>query len=188
MARPREFDIDDALEDALDVFWRYGYGETKLPDLLKGMKLSRGSFYKAFKDKKSLFLMVLSKYDTQEVSRAVDFIEQSSDSPKKQILKVFESLVQLVAENNRRGCLLCTTLAENEINDPDIERVAMASLARMEQSFQKMLEQELPNETALALAHLLTTQYLGMRLLTRTQIPAENLQQNVLAIKHMLNL
>jgi len=188
MARLREFNLEDALEDALDVFWRLGYRETKLPDLLKGMKLSRGSFYKAFKDKKSLFLTVLSNYDAQEISSAVDFIEQVNDAPKEQILKVFESLVHLVAENNRRGCLVCTTLAESEINDPDIERVAMASLARMEQSFQKILEQELPHETALALAHLLTTQYLGMRLLTRTQIPVEKLRQNVLAIKYMMDV
>jgi len=152
------------------------------------MNLSRGSFYKAFKDKKSLFLTVLSNYDAQEVSRAVDFIEQGKDAPKSQVVKVFESLVQLVAEDNRRGCLLCTTLAESEINDPDIERVAMASLARMEQAFQATLEQEFPHQKAAALAHFLTTQYLGMRLLTRTQIPVEKLRQNVLAIKHIMDI
>lgn len=47
MARPREFDPNEAIERAMDVFWRWGYGAA-LPSLLDGMKIARGSFYKAF--------------------------------------------------------------------------------------------------------------------------------------------
>ena len=63
MARPREFDIDTALARALDVFWEKGYGDASLPDLLEGMKLTRGSLYKAFADKETLYLRVLERYD-----------------------------------------------------------------------------------------------------------------------------
>ena len=47
MARPREFEIDDALQDAMAVFWRKGYDGASLPDLLDGMGIARGSLYKA---------------------------------------------------------------------------------------------------------------------------------------------
>ncbi|MEO1141758.1 MAG: hypothetical protein AAFW66_05370 [Pseudomonadota bacterium] len=127
-----------------------------------------------------------TNYDAQEVTRAVRYIEQGKNDPTGQIIKLFEGIVQLVADNNRRGCLLCTTLVENEDNDPDIARAAMASLARMRTAFQNILEQEFSKDQSVALAHLLTTQYLGMRLFTRTQMPVESFQQNLVAIKRIL--
>ncbi|WP_246642224.1 TetR family transcriptional regulator [Rhizobium laguerreae] len=36
----------------MDVFWRRGFHDASLPDLLDGMEISRGSFYKAFVDKR----------------------------------------------------------------------------------------------------------------------------------------
>ncbi|NJM33970.1 MAG: hypothetical protein HC850_03830 [Rhodomicrobium sp.] len=59
MARPREFDTDEAIEKAMQVFWEKGHGAA-LPDLLGGMEIARGSFYKAFSDKKSVYLMALA--------------------------------------------------------------------------------------------------------------------------------
>jgi TetR/AcrR family transcriptional repressor of nem operon len=48
MARPREFDIDEALERAMNVFWSKGYEGASLQDLLDAMNIARGSLYKAF--------------------------------------------------------------------------------------------------------------------------------------------
>ena len=56
MARPREFDSDQAMQDAMDAFWERGYNATSVNDLLSEMKLNRGSLYGAFGDKKQLFL------------------------------------------------------------------------------------------------------------------------------------
>ena len=52
MARPREFDEAEVIRLAADVFWQKGYQDAALPDLLAGMKLTRGSLYKAFGEKK----------------------------------------------------------------------------------------------------------------------------------------
>src|ERR1700750_1131519 len=54
--RPRSFDVDAAVERAMQAFWSRGYHATALPDLLRATKLSRGSLYAAFGDKHSLFL------------------------------------------------------------------------------------------------------------------------------------
>ena len=63
MARPRVFDTDVALSGAMDVFWEHGYEGASRPYLLIGMHLTLGSLYKAFNDKKSLFLTVLNRYE-----------------------------------------------------------------------------------------------------------------------------
>jgi TetR/AcrR family transcriptional repressor of nem operon len=49
MARTREFDEDEVLEEAMHVFWRRGYRATSLHDLLGAMALSKSSFYGAFR-------------------------------------------------------------------------------------------------------------------------------------------
>src|SRR5687768_812172 len=60
--RPREFDIDEALGKALEAFWEHGYEATSLSDLMASMDLQKGSIYKAFGDKRSLFLQALLRY------------------------------------------------------------------------------------------------------------------------------
>ena len=67
MARPREFDIDEALERAMDVFWTKGYDGASLQDLLEAMNIARGSLYKAFQDKHSVYLAALDRYDRTEI-------------------------------------------------------------------------------------------------------------------------
>ncbi|TPD96220.1 TetR/AcrR family transcriptional regulator [Pantoea vagans] len=60
--RPREFDIEQALDRAMIVFRQKGYHAASIGDLGEAMNLSAGSIYKAFKDKRSLFLMVFERY------------------------------------------------------------------------------------------------------------------------------
>jgi len=60
--RPREFDIEQALDHAMTVFRQKGYHAASITDLGEAMNLSAGSIYKAFKDKRSLFLLVFERY------------------------------------------------------------------------------------------------------------------------------
>ncbi len=60
--RPREFDLDLALDTALHVFWRKGYEGTSLSDLTDAVGVSRPSLYAAFGSKEDLFRRVLDRY------------------------------------------------------------------------------------------------------------------------------
>src|SRR5262252_2095208 len=60
--RPRAFDRDRALDQALQVFWRKGYEGASLSDLTRAMGINRPSLYAAFGNKKSLFRQVLDRY------------------------------------------------------------------------------------------------------------------------------
>jgi AcrR family transcriptional regulator len=60
--RPRSFDIDRALDRALQVFWRKGYEGTSLSDLTKAVGVNRPSLYAAFGDKEALFRKALDRY------------------------------------------------------------------------------------------------------------------------------
>src|SRR2546428_12924146 len=60
--RPREFDRDAALEQAIDVFWRHGYEATSVSDLTAAMGINPPSLYAAFGDKEKLFLEAVERY------------------------------------------------------------------------------------------------------------------------------
>src|ERR1700738_2111184 len=59
--RPREFDVDDALDKAARVFRERGYHATSIADLTEAMDLASGSVYKAFKDKRAVFLAAFDR-------------------------------------------------------------------------------------------------------------------------------
>ncbi len=60
--RPRSFDIDEALERAMLVFWERGYDGATLCDLTDAMGITRTSMYAAFGNKEELFLKALQRY------------------------------------------------------------------------------------------------------------------------------
>lgn len=62
--RPRTFDPDTALRQALDVFWERGYEGTSLSDLAGAMGIASGSIYAAFGSKEDLFRKVIALYGT----------------------------------------------------------------------------------------------------------------------------
>jgi AcrR family transcriptional regulator len=63
LGRPREFDLDAALEGAMLVFWRKGYEGASMSDLTASLGVTKPSLYAAFGNKEQLFRAVLDRYD-----------------------------------------------------------------------------------------------------------------------------
>lgn len=62
VGRPREFDVDEALDRALGVFWEQGYEGASLTDLTTAMGIARTSMYAAFGNKEALFRKALDRW------------------------------------------------------------------------------------------------------------------------------
>ncbi len=73
--RPREFDVDRALEAALEVFWRKGFEGTSLADLTTAMGINRPSLYAAFGNKESLFRKALERYVANQAAHVLGALE-----------------------------------------------------------------------------------------------------------------
>ena len=103
--RPREFDIDQALDAALDVFWRKGYEGASLPDLTAAMGINRPSLYAAFGSKEELFRRVIARY----VEGPAACVRKAIDEPTAQAVaeRLLNASIDVVTDpRNPRGCLL----------------------------------------------------------------------------------
>ena len=183
MARPREFEIEEALQDAMNVFWEKGYGGASMPDLLEGMGIARGSLYKAYGDKKSLFLQALALYDREALQPAVELLRSSNeDAQASPIRQLFTSIVETVRRGDRRGCLLCNAAASAAAEDEDIGRMVASMLNRLNMAFEHALSPEAcidPSaDTAFkSRADALTAAYIGLRVLSRSGASVRSIER-----------
>lgn len=192
MARPRSFDTDVAVDKAMQVFWTHGYEGASLPDLLDGMGLTRGSLYKAFTDKKTLFLKVLAHYEEQAVQAGVTFLaDPGVPNGADRILEMFANSYKAVTDGDQRGCLLCTAAAGPSMYDDEIAAVVTQSLSALRDGIEHALRAS-PKHAAmadadrLALADMVLAQYVGLRTMARARIPNEMLQNTVRSVGVML--
>ncbi|WP_259664351.1 TetR/AcrR family transcriptional regulator [Rhizobium bangladeshense] len=120
VGRPREFELDDAVRKAMDVFWDRGYHDASLPDLLEGMDLSRGSFYKAFADKRGVYLRALDAY-IEDAIRTVGETLRSNPSPKAAIREAFSQQVHFSSgKEGLRGCFVVLAAVEMLPGDEEV--------------------------------------------------------------------
>ena len=119
MARPREFDIDIAKNNAMNVFWAKGYANTSLDDLLSSMQIGKGSFYQAFKSKHNLYLLTLELYKDY----MIDYTKSIMSGKKglKAIHSLFETMIEeMYAGKIKKGCFLCNAAVENSGRDSQV--------------------------------------------------------------------
>ena len=103
--RPREFDVDKALDRALQVFWRRGYEGTSLPALTKAMRISRPSLYAAFGNKESLFRKAVDRYVDGPAAAIGKALEERT--ARGVVERLFRESVELITDSrNPRGCFL----------------------------------------------------------------------------------
>src|ERR1700758_3801754 len=102
--RRREFDADEALERALEVFWSRGYLGATLPELTRAMGINRPSLYAAFGNKEELFQKALDRYQTGPQS----FLARALREPTARgvVEALFSGFIRMQRDREEaRGCL-----------------------------------------------------------------------------------
>lgn len=119
MGRPREFDIEKALDTAGELFWRKGFEGTSLSDLTGAIGITPPSFYFAFKSKEALFKQVVDRYQCgQQVNFFAEALNQTTP------LAVAERVLYGLADSytsklHPPGCLVlnCSLPCSDETED-----------------------------------------------------------------------
>lgn len=190
MARPKEFDINDALAAATRRFQRQGYDATSVQDLCECTKLSRSSLYDTFGDKHELFLATLDRFIKQEEQMMQELL--SVPGPRRdRIEALFRWVVGDFREEAGGGCLIVAAAAEVASRDAAVrERLAgnytvfcdlLAGAIREGQQSGEFA----PGQNPTALAGVLVNTILGLRL---SGLAGASQEQKEEVVAHVLRL
>lgn len=174
MARPREFDADAALESAMRVFWEKGYDASSMSDLLAAMGIAKGSLYKAFKDKRSVYLASLERYERTMVEPVLAMLrDKSQGEGLARVRRLLELAAQPAAANDR-GCFLCNAAVDQAQADAQVRAKVLAMTRRIERAIAEALAESAADHAEAA--RRLTALYMGLRVLARAGYPPTELE------------
>lgn len=110
--RPRNFDPDKALDQALEIFWRNGFQGASLSELTEAMGLSKPSLYAAFGDKEALYLKALERYASYWLGRHIAVLQQEQDG--RAAIKAFLRSVAVMLTDPALpgGCFIVNGMAD----------------------------------------------------------------------------
>ncbi|EEK72367.1 MULTISPECIES: TetR/AcrR family transcriptional regulator [Bacillus] len=186
MARTREFDEDQVLDAAMQLFWEKGYEATSLSDLTSRMGIQRPSIYSAFGDKKELFEAALRRYT---MSRASDTRTrlQSHSSVKEAFSIFFADVVnEEYAGDLSKGCFCINTMVELAPHDERFEILTREHQMYLAVIFQETIERGIQsgelevNTDAKSLAQALIVALIGLTVMMKSR-PQRSFVDNVIA-------
>jgi AcrR family transcriptional regulator len=105
MGRPRAFDMDQALDQALRVFWEKGYDGASVADLTEAIGINPPSLYTAFGNKEALFKKALDRYE----AKRDQIMEEAFAAPtaREAVTRLLEGTTERLSDKcNPRGCLM----------------------------------------------------------------------------------
>jgi TetR/AcrR family transcriptional repressor of nem operon len=173
VSRTKEFDPAEVLDRALEQFLERGFEATSIEDLVRATGLSRASLYNAFGDKQRLFEAVLDRYEARQMERLRRIMAEAG-SPRAAIQRVLESAG---ARGDDYGCLVVNTGVELAGHNKEIGRRASNSFRGIARLFEEMLAGVARVENPAAVARVLESAFLGLRVLRRTGEPPARIQR-----------
>ena len=138
VARPREFDQEQVLDNAMLAFWRHGYLGTGIQELVTATGINRASLYSTFGNKRQLFLTTLRRYTVICVGelRAALAGGESRLEGIRNMLDHFMGGTLKTA----RGCMLYNTALEVSTYDPQICKTVEAGMREIESLLVKQVK------------------------------------------------
>jgi AcrR family transcriptional regulator len=137
MARPKEFDQDKALHNAIRLFSQQGFAATSTDELMRVMDVGRQSMYDTFGDKRALFLKALELY----VTESVQSIGVELDRKGSALSAVRDALVSFAERKDlcsSEGCMGLNAIGEFGPRDADVTRITRNAARIQRQNLMKV--------------------------------------------------
>lgn len=138
MPRKPQYDRDDLIDRARDLFWERGWAGTSLKDLEACLEMKPGSFYAAFGSKDALFALTMKKYTADGVERLEALV--SAHGP----VETLQRYPFLVIDNSAapaKACMLSKTLLELQAHSHPLADEANGHLVTMSALFERLFTQ-----------------------------------------------
>lgn len=185
MARPREFDEEEALDAAMQCFWAQGYEATSIKDLIERTGLTAASLYNAYGDKRAMFRSALDHYIEKSIGAR---LQRCEALPPREALRSFfdDILRRSLGDRERKGCMIVNSALEIAPHDREFRATIVETLKRLESFFLDCVERGQADGTitssqpGVGLAQHLLGVLMGVRVLARVR-PERPLLEGVIS-------
>src|SRR5580704_15578370 len=139
MVGVRQFDEQEMIATALDVFWRKGLHDATMQDLAAATGVQRGSLYNAYGDKEAIFQRAFDQYAGQLMDSCGQALSEGDDIAAR--LRNFLDLliVNMTSGSPPRGCLTTRTALDGGISSAAVRQRVQGVLTRLEQLVSKAI-------------------------------------------------
>lgn len=175
MPRHREFDTDTAMANIKDVFWQHGYEGASMALIEQATGLKKQSLYRAFGDKRAMYLAALRDYDRLEVTGAIQLL-QKPGKPSQRIDGLLRTIIKNALDGgDRRGCLLCNASVDKAPLDAATEALVDKIMLRFERAIEQCLADAEPyaqqERQRRECACAVLAGYFGIRVMIKAGLP-----------------
>jgi len=140
MARTKDFDENEVLAKAIQIFWHKGYNATSMQDLVDGLGISRSSLYDTYTDKHTLFVKALESYQNAGAGN-IQKLVNSPGSAKEMVKKLLEFVADgLLGDNQQKGCFMVNTEVEVAPHDAEVNSLICKNDQQMDEAFYTVIK------------------------------------------------
>ena len=176
MARTKDFDENEVLAKAIQLFWYKGYNGTSMQDLVDGLGISRSSLYDTYTDKQTLFVKSLESYQASASGKMQEIISNSG-SAKDTVKKLLEFVTnELLGDKQQKGCFIVNAEVEVAPHDAEVNNLVCKNDQQMEEVFYLVIKKgqddgEIKNQQdARALSRFIFNTVKGIRVTAKSTI------------------
>jgi AcrR family transcriptional regulator len=150
--RPRLFEAETVVAQAMDVFWTDGFAATSLDDVSAATGLNRPSLYGAFGDKRALYLKAYDQY-RRRMNAQFQPLFQARAPIRTKLRRILTAALDLYLSgpNGPRGCFTVLSAASDAIADPDLHGLVGEAIDGTDRAFGRLFAEarasgELPED------------------------------------------
>jgi len=183
--RPREFDRDKALKQAMLAFWRRGYEGTSMSDLVEVMGIASARIYAAFGSKEALFQEAVALYEQGEGGFAERAFREETEVRAAIERMLRDAVATYTKRGHPHGCMVVSSATNYSAdNEGVMEWLAEHRRARTQSILERLREalaqgQLKPGTDVGALADFYAAQLHGISVQSRDGVTKDRLLASI---------
>lgn len=136
MARPVEYNLDNVLNNAMELFWEKGYENVSMADLVSHTGLNRRTMYSLFKDKEGVFKDALDNY---YLKRSINVVALLKDNKGKKGLELF--LSNFAFNDKFKGCFFNNCIERRGVVSDEVYDIPKSYFLNLRLQIEKNLQE-----------------------------------------------
>lgn len=180
----KQFDQEEALTKALQLFWEKGYEASSMQDLVNTMGINRASMYQTYGNKYELYVASIDRYIENSVAMLNQTLEDPG-SPLENLRGLFQLLIMGSLDGEMQGCFLNNTAIEFGPHDATMAKKVRDAWIEFENVFAALIQRAIDMNEIKAdaevhlLAQLLNINLQGLMAQTKASTSKEKLFDSI---------